>query len=97
MLNRDFSENVNLVPFGVTMPDGIDSEQYDSIYSIPLDRPAPSELCADHAGIPVPSPDGRSMAYFDFRDRVTRIERLSDDGRGRRVKGITVWDWTAAR
>jgi len=82
----------------VMLPVTVDGEEFDSIYAMHMDRPAPPELAVDHAGIPVPSPDGRSLAYYDFDERVPRIRKLSQDGRGRRLKpGIAVWDWTAAR
>jgi hypothetical protein len=42
----------------------------DRTYAIAMDRPTPPEAVVDHAGYPLPSPDGRSLAYPFTRRRL---------------------------
>jgi hypothetical protein len=69
----------------------------DRVYSIAMDSPAPPEAVVDQAGNPVPSPDGRSLAYVSFDDGWTHIRKLKGPPRDRRVLKGTVWDWARAR
>jgi hypothetical protein len=69
----------------------------DRVYSVAMNEPAPPETVVDQAGYPLPSPDGRSLAYFSLHDGWTHIRKLKGSPRDRRVlKGI-VWDWARAR
>jgi len=69
----------------------------DRTYSITLDKPTLPKVFLDHAGYPLPSPDGRSLAYVSLDDGWTHTRKLKGSPRDRRLlKGI-VWDWAPAR
>jgi dipeptidyl aminopeptidase/acylaminoacyl peptidase len=119
----DFNEGVNLVPHGVTMPDGAEifvpesaafsadgrrlyvtypisingKDAGDRTYAIAMDQPAPPEAVVNHAGYPLPSPDGRSLAYVSLDDGWTHVRKLSGSPRDRRVLKGVAWDWAPAR
>jgi len=70
----------------------------DRIYAIAMDdEMTPPKAVVDQAGYPLPSPDGRSLAYLSLDDAWTHVRKLSGAPRDRRLlKGI-VWDWAPAR
>jgi hypothetical protein len=82
----------------VTFPIGANMKDLgDRIYSITMDKPTPPKAVVDQAGYPLPSPDGRSLAYLSLADGWTHTRKLTGSPRDRRVlKGI-VWDWARAR
>lgn len=65
----------------------------DRTYAIAMHRPTPPEAVVDHAGYPLPSPDGRSLAYLSLDDGWTHIRKRSGSPRDRRLLKGVVWDW----
>jgi dipeptidyl aminopeptidase/acylaminoacyl peptidase len=68
----------------------------DRTYSIAMDRPAPPRAVVDQGGYPLPSPDGRSLAYLSLDDGWTHVRRLSGSPRDRRLFNGVAWDWARA-
>jgi hypothetical protein len=68
----------------------------DRIFSLPMEKQAFAFAVVDHAGYPVPSPDGRSLTYYSFDDHWMHIRKLSGAPRDRRLLKGVVWDWTPA-
>jgi dipeptidyl aminopeptidase/acylaminoacyl peptidase len=82
----------------VTFPVSVDGKDAgDRLYSIAMDTPTPPETVVDHAGYPLPSPDGRSLAYLSLDDGWTHIRKLSGSPRDRRLLKGVAWDWATAR
>ena len=80
----------------VTYPVTVNGESAGNrIYAIAMDEQTPPKAVVDQAGYPLPSPDGRSLAYL-FRDGWTHIRRLSGSPRDRRLLKGVVWDWAPA-
>lgn len=82
----------------ITYPISINGKDAgDRTYSIAMDAPAPPEAVVDHAGYPLPSPDGRSLAYVSLDDGWTHSRRLSGAPRDHRLLNGIAWDWAPAR
>jgi dipeptidyl aminopeptidase/acylaminoacyl peptidase len=82
----------------VTFPVSVNGKDAgDRTYSIAMDKPTPPEAVVDHAGDPLPSPDGRSLAYLSLDDGWTHIRKLSGPPRDRRLLKGVAWDWLPDR
>jgi len=91
-----FSPSGSLLYVAFPVTAGGDERQY--IYSLAMGKfeGSPIKLVVTDGGYPVPSPDGRLLAYTSPTRR-GRIRSTSGPPRDRRFSSGIVWDWTAAR
>ena len=81
----------------VTFPVSVNGKSVgDRTYSVAMDKPRPPEAVVDNGGYPLPSPNGRSLAYLSLDDGWTHIRKLSGSPRDRRLLNGVVWDWASA-